>query len=203
MYSNRHETPGTESGPPSNAASPARERAVTIAVLAVTIGGTALVGLFSALRHEDHRASASVAAGPAAVSDAPAIPASPLDADRDRHDFGHVPIHGGVVETTFTLTNTGRQPTRVVATYTSCMCTTATLTFADGDTEGPFGMPGHDLPVTLDRQVAAGGRVTVTVRFDPAAHGPDATGPVERTIAVHTGDGASTTLAFTADVVKR
>lgn len=202
MHSNRHETPRTDTGLPQRPASPPRGKAATIAFLAVALGGAAFIGLFSALRHEDHRASAPADAR----TDAPliaAIPASPLDADRVRHVFGHVPIDGGIVETTFTLTNSSSEPTRIVATYTSCRCTTATLTFADGHSEGPFGMPGHDLPTTLDRQVAAGGKVRVTVRFDPAAHGSDATGPVERTIAVHTGDGASTALAFTANVVKR
>jgi len=159
----------------------------------------AAVGLVAGLSILNVGSAAEKPSGMAA--DAAPPPPSPLVADHPLHEFGDIPITGGVVEAEFQLTNQSAAPAHIVASYTSCMCTTAVLAFPDGISEGPFGMPGHDLPVTLDRDLAAGETMTVTVHFDPLAHGPDATGPVVRKVAVQDADGGTAVVTFTANVV--
>lgn len=164
--------------------------------------GVVLVGaaLFAGFRGDDASRS-----GTAEATTPPPVPVlaprSVLEADHVLHEFGSIPIDGGLVESSFVVTNTGDEPARIVATHTSCMCTTATLTFPDGTTEGPFGMEGHELPVTLDRVLGAGEAMTMRVRFDPAAHGPDATGPVQRGVAVQTDGHEALVVRLSANVV--
>ena len=124
-----------------------------------------------------------------------------LTADRKLHVFGDVPIAGGNVQTRFTLTNKGSTAVRLVELYTSCMCTTVTLEFADERVEGPFGMQGHELPTTLDQELAPGEKVGLRVTFDPAAHGPEGVGPVTRQILLATSDGSQLILTLTANIV--
>lgn len=88
---------------------------------------------------------------------------STLRADHSMHDFGDVSIGGGTVQASFELTNTGPDAVEIISVYTSCMYTTATLGFPDGTREGPFGMPGHELPIALERVLAGGQLATVTV----------------------------------------
>jgi len=125
-----------------------------------------------------------------------------LVADRTLHVFGDVPIAGGNVQTRFTVENKSSEALQLVELYTSCMCTTVTLEFADGPAEGPFGMPGHDFLTTLDRELAPGEKVGLTVTFDPGAHGPDAVGPVTRQVLVGTSGGSQLILTLTANVVR-
>lgn len=167
--------------------------------------GTLVLGASAVVLLPGHRGSASAALldSPTASSAGARENEAPiLVAERRSYDFGDIPIDGGTVQTEFSVKNIDTKPARIVATYTSCMCTTATLGFPDGMTAGPFGMPGHDLPVTLDHELGADQVVTVTVRFDPAAHGPDAIGPVHRAVDIRTDDGQRVTVAFSANVVK-
>lgn len=123
-----------------------------------------------------------------------------LEADRVSYDFGDIPIRGGTVSADFQLQNNSDAPVRLAAVYSSCMCTTALLA-GDGWREGPFGMPGHDLPTTLDREVAPGEAFELTMIFDPMAHGPDAVGPVRRAVAIHTADGGFMQLETSGNVI--
>lgn len=132
---------------------------------------------------------------------AAAMAKTPLEVGWRDHDFGQVPIDGGDVETTFRVSNGGLGSVTLVSIYTSCGCTTAVLEFEDGSREGPFGMPGHELPTRLNRSLAPGEGVQVRVRFDPAAHGPAGLGRVTRGVMVHTRDGGGVQLAITAEVV--
>ncbi|MGD8360248.1 MAG: hypothetical protein PVJ04_02370 [Gemmatimonadota bacterium] len=128
------------------------------------------------------------------------IPSGPVGGNRCK---GLIGISGTLTarNTIFELTNTGPDAVEIVSVYTSCMCTAATLGFPDGAREGPFGMPGHELPIALERVLAGGQLATVTVRFNPAAHGPEAVGPVKRAVAVRTAGGSVTVLSLLADVV--
>lgn len=133
-----------------------------------------------------------------------ALRGSPLKADRDRYDFGAIPINGGNVQTVFQVANRGSEAVSLVSVYTSCGCTTAVLEFPDGSKEGPFGMPGHDLPIRLERprRLDPGQVVKVHAIFDPAAHGPAGLGPVVRAVNLHTSDGGGVEVTFSADVVR-
>jgi hypothetical protein len=127
---------------------------------------------------------------------------SALRADRTRYDFGRVRVLGGNVETVFQVPNDSPNPVSLVSVYTSCGCTTAVLEFEDGSQQGPFGMPGHKPPTRLKRSLRPGERVLIRVTFDPAAHGPEALGPVVRVITLHTQDGGELQLAIAAQVVR-
>lgn len=129
-------------------------------------------------------------------------PPTPLKAQVAKRDLGTVRIADGLVETTFRVTNGADEPTGLAAVYTSCMCTEVTLEFADGTRMGPFGMPGHELPVRVERMLAPGETFTARATFDPMAHGPDAVGPVQRAIAVHSDNGGMLRLDFLVNVVK-
>lgn len=130
------------------------------------------------------------------------LPPTPLTAEVASRDLGTVGIADGLVETEYRVTNSAGTPTELAAAYTSCMCTEVTLEFRDGTTAGPFGMPGHELPVTLTRTLAPGETFTARATFDPMAHGPEAVGPVQRAIALHSGNGGMLQLNFLVDVVK-
>ncbi|MGK7312503.1 MAG: hypothetical protein ACN0LA_09710 [Candidatus Longimicrobiales bacterium M2_2A_002] len=130
------------------------------------------------------------------------LPPTPLEAEVASRDLGTVGIADGLVETAFSVTNSADEPTELAAAYTSCMCTEVTLEFQDGSVAGPFGMPGHELPVTLTRTLAPGETFTARATFDPMAHGPDAVGPVQRAIALHSGNGGMLQLDFFVNVVK-
>lgn len=139
---------------------------------------------------------------PAAAQQGSPEQAAPLrlEADHLSHDFGDVPIDAGEVSADFRIRNASAEPVQLAAVYSSCMCTTAVLEF-DGWRSGPFGMPGHDLPNAVDREVAPGGQFTMRVTFDPAAHGPEGVGPTRRQVALHTVNGGFMHLELTANVV--
>lgn len=130
------------------------------------------------------------------------LPPTPLKAEVTSRDLGTVGIFDGLVGTEFRVTNSADEPTWLAAAYTSCMCTEVILEFADGSVEGPFGMPGHELPVRLERAVGPGETFTARATFDPLAHGPDAVGPTQRAIALHSDNGGMLQLDFTINVVK-
>lgn len=138
----------------------------------------------------------------AAAAQEQELPPTPLTAAVATRDLGTVGISDGLVKTEFQVTNSSDTPTGLAAAYTSCMCTEATLEFQDGTQLGPFGMPGHDLPVTLERMLQPGETFTVRATFDPMAHGPDAVGPMHRAIALHSDNGGMLELDFTVNVVK-
>jgi hypothetical protein len=143
------------------------------------------------------------AASPAPLAAEQELPPTPLAAEVATRDLGTVGITDGLVQIAFRVSNRADEPVQLAAAYTSCMCTEATLEFEDGTTAGPFGMPGHELPITLDRTLAAGEAFDVRATFDPMAHGPDAVGPMKRAIALHSGNGSMLQLDFTVNVVKQ
>jgi rhodanese-related sulfurtransferase len=86
--------------------------------------------------------------------------------DRTLHDFGESPKSKGVIQTTFTVTNTGSGVLQIGEISTSCGCTTAEISKAN---------------------IPAGGRATLTVHFDPDFH-PEPAGKITRTVFIPTND---------------
>ncbi len=97
------------------------------------------------------------------------------------HDWGDINIFGGLVTQEFTLTNTEAEPLLLTGAVTSCMCTTADITVNDGSSSGEFGMHGGP---EWTHVVQPGESFDIAVTFDPMAHGPSATGPINRTVNV-------------------
>ncbi|MCB9326405.1 MAG: DUF1573 domain-containing protein [Lewinellaceae bacterium] len=106
-----------------------------------------------------------------------AVATSALVADKELFDFGEIDIFGGKVTTQFSLTNNGSEDITILAGTTSCACT-------DADIGGiTFGM--HErMKDTL--VVPAGGTENMNVIYDPLAHGPDATGLIQRSVFLKT-----------------
>lgn len=103
--------------------------------------------------------------------------ASSLIAEETFHDFGDIPIFGGVVTTDFTLTNEGDEDIVIESGTTSCGCTTATI----GGMR--FGM--HE-DITRPYTIPPGRSETLTVIYDPLAHGPSGVGLAERSVYLKT-----------------
>lgn len=125
--------------------------------------------------------------------------ASALAADESSYDFGSISMAAGPVTRRFAVTNGGVSPVTVEKLYTSCMCTTASLTIA-GEASGPFGMPGHGAVPRINRALAPGELAGVDVTFDPAAHGPSGIGRIERSVYLETVGGAPLILNIAATV---
>lgn len=126
-----------------------------------------------------------------------------LVVDETRYDFGKVSMADGPVSHSFIITNEGNGDLKISHIQSSCMCTTAVLKNGE-ETSPKFGM--HNNPMFWSTKLAPGNSATLEVTFDPLAHGPEATGPVTRTVTMYTNDGGKENIekifTITADVVK-
>lgn len=130
-------------------------------------------------------------------------PLSSLTVSPEPFNWGSLKINGGIVQTKFTLKNTSSQALKVAKLETSCMCTEASLKI--GDQESPFfGMPGHAGNAGWQTEIAPGAEASLMVKFDPAAHGPEGLGKVDRITRIWFSEPANSyrDIAFTANVVK-
>ncbi len=124
-----------------------------------------------------------------------------FSADRLEHDFGMVRLDDGKVSARFNVKNSTTETIRVARLFTSCMCTTVSLHFADSTVAGPFGMPGHESETVLNRTFAPGEEFVATMTFDPAAHGPMGVGEVVRQALFQTEEGDLFRLSVKANVL--
>lgn len=86
--------------------------------------------------------------------------------DRAFHDFGRISQFGGVVETIFTVRNTGMETLEIGDIATSCSCTSASIS---------------------STAIPAGKEAELTVRFDPDFH-EEPLGVFKRTVFIQTND---------------
>jgi hypothetical protein len=115
------------------------------------------------------------------------------------HEWGEVPIKGGVVTASFPIKNTGENTLLLTNIATSCMCTTAKLVL--GDSVSPeFGMHTKS---DYALEVPPGESANLEVVFDPAFHGPSGVGPITRQVKVTTNDPSQSTLNFTLTATVR
>ena len=103
------------------------------------------------------------------------------------YDWTDINIEGGKVAHPFKFKNGGEDNLVLKTAQTSCMCTDAVITLADGSKSPAFGM--HESP-TWGGVVKPGEEFEVLVTFDPMAHGPDAVGPIMRSIFLDTSSVA-------------
>lgn len=121
-------------------------------------------------------------------------------AEATSFDWGNIPMYKGNTLKTFTIKNTGTDTLKLFNIKTSCHCTKAYATI-NGIDSPRFGM--SDLSAWVG-EVPAGKEAKLTVAFDPAYHGPQGTGPINRFVSVETNDKANAKLTFTltGNVVK-
>ncbi len=124
---------------------------------------------------------------------------SSLRAQENYYDFGSVSMKNGKVPHVFKIKNEGNLPVVISKLYTSCMCTSASLSTSEGEI-GPFGMQGHGFIPTIDRVVKPGEEFSVRAVFDPAAHGPAGIGRIERVVFLESEKGGTFQLGFSATV---
>lgn len=86
--------------------------------------------------------------------------------DRTFYDFGTIAQFGGIVQTTFTVSNTGRETLEIGTLSTSCGCTSAEIS---------------------SHSIAPGEMATLTVFFDPDFH-EEPPGVITRTVFIPTND---------------
>ena len=100
------------------------------------------------------------------------------------HDWGDVKMSEGKVTADFDIENQGSEILKLYNVTTSCMCTTAQLSYK-GKKSPEFGM--HDKSAYV-LEVPAKETAKLTVVFDPAFHGPSGVGPITREINIKTND---------------
>lgn len=126
-----------------------------------------------------------------------------LTVKKRRFDFGTISMADGLVKHTFELKNTGSADLKISSIKTSCMCTEAVLEVG-GKRSPKFGM--HTSSVFWAEKIKPGQTANLEVIFDPNAHGPNATGPVTRTVTLLSNSrgksNTRTNLIFTANVVR-
>lgn len=119
--------------------------------------------------------------------------------ETDKYDFGSISMAAGKVKHEFKIKNTGTEAINLQKLYTSCMCTTATLTLA-GKQVGPFGMPGHGVVPSINESLPPQEEGIVEIVFDPAAHGPAGVGRISRTVSLENNAGRPVQFYFSAMV---
>lgn len=113
--------------------------------------------------------------------------------DPTSFDWGTIPMNKGNITKTFIIKNTGTDTLKLFNVKTSCHCTKAYVTIKGTDSPS-FGM---DSLSSWTGEVPAGKESKLTVVFDPAFHGPQGIGPINRFVSVETNDKANTKLTFT------
>lgn len=103
------------------------------------------------------------------------------------YDFGNVSQKGGVVTTSFTVENPGKDDLIINDMLSSCACTSASL-IVNGQ-EGPrFGM--HNNPKNWLATIKPGEKGELKVYYDPNVH-KDFRGGATREITLSTNDAAN------------
>lgn len=125
-----------------------------------------------------------------------------LVASAYRYDFGEVSLTAGVVDTFFMVRNESSEPVTLQRVFTSCMCTTVTLQFEQGEPLGPFGMWMHGTRTPLERRVEPGEPFLVRIRWDPSVHIHARLGPVKREVRIESAESTPITFVITAIVVQ-
>jgi len=102
--------------------------------------------------------------------------------DRKTHDFGTITQFGGVVETTFTVSNDGDSTLEIGQITTSCSCTSAYVS---------------------SRFIKVGGSAKLTVVFDPDFH-EEPLDKFKRTVFIPSNDPSTpeTEVSVTVDIVE-
>ncbi|KKQ35426.1 MAG: hypothetical protein US50_C0015G0018 [Candidatus Nomurabacteria bacterium GW2011_GWB1_37_5] len=161
-----------------------------ISIITIIIIFAGLIFIAKPNQNKNEKADAA----PIAVSSA-----SALEAAETFFNFEDVSMANGKVRHEFKVKNNTVNPINIAKLYTSCMCTSASITVGENK-KGPFGMPGHAAVPKANMLIGAGEEAIITAEFDPNAHGPAGVGRIEREIYLEDDAGAKTTLKFEATV---
>ncbi len=157
-----------------------------------------VIALFAWVARPNASSSESSSDGTASSEAAPTSSGS-LEVSETSFDFGTISMAAGKVSKTVTVKNTGKGPVTLTKLYTSCMCTTASVSKGE-EREGPFGMPMHGPIPTIALALAPGEEASVEIVFDPAAHGPAGVGKISRTVTLESDAADDLKIDFAANV---
>ncbi len=105
-----------------------------------------------------------------------------LEVNPGSYDLGNIPINGGLVTREYEIKNVTDKTLKLKKIATSCMCTKAKVSLGEKETN-LFGMEGHgDKNPSVNLELPAGESAKVTAVFDPAAHGPQGIGAIDRSV---------------------
>ena len=124
-----------------------------------------------------------------------------IEAATTHYDLGDVPIKGGIVTREYEIKNTTGSDLELIKIVTSCMCTKASVKAQSGETKFFAMEMGGDRNPFISLKIKKDETAKVTVRFDPAAHGPEGVGPFDRVISLYFDTGLKE-LTFKGVVVK-
>lgn len=125
--------------------------------------------------------------------------AGKLQQSENAFDFGTISMGKGKVSHEFIIKNSGTEAVTIGRIFTSCMCTTVSLTHKNKKF-GPFGMEGMGALPKINEQIAPNEEAIVQATFDPAAHGPSGVGKIQRVVTVENNAGSPLEFQFSAFV---
>lgn len=162
---------------------------------AMILGSLLLVSLLVIFAGEK---TGSTVTGNQTQAKAKPVVLSQIKVEPQPSDWGDLKINGGLVEKQFKIKNEG-EAVKTTRVETSCMCTEASLNGSQF-----FGMPGHAGNPGFVMDLGKGEETTLIVRFDPAAHGPEGLGKVDRVVRIwfNQPENSYQDIAFSANVVK-
>ena len=117
------------------------------------------------------------------------------------YNLGEVPINGGIVTKEYEIKNTSGKDMELKKIATSCMCTSASVKVGDDETRFFSMEMGGDKNPLISTRLKKDETAKVTVRFDPAAHGPQGVGLFDRIVWLYFDQGVKE-LTFNGNVVK-
>lgn len=112
--------------------------------------------------------------------------------DQKNYDWGQINMQGGNISKTFTIKSTGTETLKLSNIKTSCHCTKAQIKIGS-ITSPSFGM---NTVSSWTGEIPPGQEAQLEVIFDPAYHGPQGVGPINRLVAVETNDKSNSRIEF-------
>lgn len=112
----------------------------------------------------------------------PKIEAQDVQVTPESYDVGKMIMKNGFVTREYEIANKSKSVLRIKNIVTSCMCTKAQVQF-EGKRTRFYGMEmqGAKNP-NIDFDIPAESTAKLIVRFDPAAHGIQGVGPINRSV---------------------
>jgi hypothetical protein len=113
-----------------------------------------------------------------------------IEIDEEKYSFGTISQSDGIVSTTFTIKNSGGEDLVIENMDTSCMCTSASLTY-NGQESPVFSMSMHGTnPKDFELRIPPGDTAQLNVFYDPMAHGKQkkASMKISRTVTIVSND---------------
>lgn len=103
-----------------------------------------------------------------------------ISLENTQHNFGTISMKRGLVTKEFTVRNTRTEPIIISRISTTCTCMTATLHIGNASF-GPSNNPQKEAP-RVHAEILPGHSATLSVTFDPRAHGPAGIGKIVRRV---------------------